>query len=267
MAHIPNPDANRPDPALVSLLDGGLDASFERARSKALETLDSTDIVAVWLQATGDGTTLDSTPTEVSSPNTTPQITHLAGYADDFEYPQITQLARQLFGHHLGVLTDGRAASLSNQDALTQIGSDITQFARMLSEASDAAPVDYPIRGSLSTRLEQATDVLSDSDLTLFWLQVLRSDGTIRSIVSTSGDEQPFPQEAIDSMIESPIAYVMGVPNELPPTTQTTILSHSFAQHALVGANTAAVDLETFSEEAVSIALEAGYHEEVMSDI
>ncbi|MFD1514146.1 hypothetical protein [Halomarina rubra] len=267
MAHIPNPDDTGTDRELLSLLESGLDGRFEKARSKALETLEQKDVLAFWLQATGDGTALDSTPSEVTSPNTTPQITYLAGFDDDLEYPQVTQLTRQLFGHHLGVLTDGRPADISNQAALNQLGADTPQLARWLSNASNADPVDYPIPGSLSTRLEQAGAMLSDSDLTVFWLQVLTSDGTIRHTVSTNNGDQPYPQEDIQSTVEAPVAYVMGVPDDLSKTTHATILSYLFAQHALVGANTADVDLETFCEESVSMALDAGYHEETMSDI
>lgn len=267
MAHLPDPNTTGPDQALVSLLNKGVDAGFEKARSKALETLESEDILAVWLQATGDGTQLDSTPRDAPSPRTTPHISHLAGFDDDLEFPQVSQLARHLFGHHLGVLTNANVPTISSRDALHQLGTDVCQLADELSKASGAAPVDYSIRAPLSTRLDQAADLLSDSDLTVFWLQVLTSDGTIRTAISTNGGEQPYPPTDIDSTTEAPIAYVMGVPEGLYPSNQTVILSQLFAQHALVGAHTADIDIKTFCEDSLSMALEAGYHREVMDDI
>lgn len=261
MEGFPQSDPHTRDEVLASLLNDGTGMEFARTRNHALETLETSDVLAFRVLAVGDGTPLDAAPAGATPSGSFHQISQLAGYHDGLPPERTSNLARHLFGHHLGTLARPDPTTASPADTIERVGADVSAFAGHLYEDSTGASVRDPSQVALSTRLEQAGRLLTDPSLTLFWMQVLTDDGVVRSTGSEPTADRSSGER--DTVFDYSVNSVLGVPDRLPSLYRTTILSQLFAQHALLGSAIAGVDVDTFCEEAVSTALDAGYHEDV----
>lgn len=242
------------DPELVKLATDGHDDAFEQGRQQAIELLDTTDIAGFWLQTVGYGTQQDASPRDGAELQLEHQPTHLAGYADDLEFPQVAAIARQLCGHHIGLWTVPRGRT--DLDALcTEMVEGLLPYATQL-DARIPDTYQYPDAAPLNRRLSQATQLLESDALTHAWLQIMLDSEDARTLVSIGPDETG--EWTVDHGTALEVEYLTCIPKAMPIEYSQQLKNEQLVQHLVVGARTTGLDLDVFGEHVADAMLETG---------
>ncbi|MFC5971384.1 hypothetical protein ACFPYI_08595 [Halomarina salina] len=254
-----------PDPTLVEILTDGVDDPFVEGRQTAREYLEDPDVLAFSVQAIGDGSRLAQAPEGASEPQTYHQTAHLAGYHDDLAYPQVAQLARQLYAHQLGVFTNHTLPGTDPETVCREFVDGIVDWVQQAYPRYDPEAQPYPEPVGLADRIDQATTLLADPPLTQYWVQVLgESEG---QIVQVDGSADSESSDGVKTFQDHPIRYIHGTLPTLQVDTKQALVNELLTQRLLVGAGTAGVAIESFAEECLEIAIECGYQYETIDPL
>jgi len=255
-----------PDSTLAEILAAGVDDPFVEGRQTAREYLEDPDILAFSVQVIGDGSRLAQAPEGASTPQTYHQTAHLAGYHDDLAYPQLAQLARQLYAHQLGVFTNHTLPGKDPGTICREFVSGIVGVVQQAYPRYDPEAQPYPEPVGFADRIDQATTLLADPPLTQYWVQVLgESEGQIVKIDGTAATDES--SDDVETFQDHPIRYIHGTLPTLPAATKQSLVTELLTQRLLVGAATAGVAIESFAEECLEIALECGYQYETVDPL
>ncbi|WP_255198500.1 hypothetical protein [Halorarius litoreus] len=242
------------DPQLVQLATAGHDAAFEQGRQRAVELLETTDIAGFWLQTVGYGTLQDASPRDAAELRLEHQPTHLAGYADALEFPQVAAIARQLCGHHIGLWRVPHVRT--DLDAFcTEMVEGLLPYAKQL-DARIPDTYQYPDVTPLNRRVSQAKRLLESDALTHAWLQVLLDSDAARTLVSVGPDATG--EWTVDHSPALEVEYLTCIPKAMPIEQSQQLTNEQLVQHLVVGARTTGLDLDVFAEHVADAMLETG---------
>jgi hypothetical protein len=232
------------DSRLAQLATTGHDDAFEQGRQQAIELLETSNIAGFWLQTVGNGTPQDASPRDPAELNLEHHPTHLAGYADDLEFPQVAAIARQLCGHHFGLWTVPRGRTDLEAVCTEQVDT-LLPYAKQL-DARLPDRFQYPDAAPLNRRISQATDLLESDTLTHAWLQVLMDSEAARTLVSIGPDETG--EWTVDHTTALEIEYLVCIPKAMSVDYSQHLKQEQLVQHLVVGARTTGLDLEAFAD-------------------
>lgn len=267
------------DPRLAGFLTDGPDEQFEQVRQDAIDALSQSDVVAIWLQAIGDGTPLDHARENAIEQRTPHNVLSLAGYDDDLTHPEISQIVLQLFTHHVCVFTSvprrrspaagieafeqqGREAIRNTLDLSTAAAEQMYVSANSDSDIGTETVADLFEPRSLVEQRERAIAILDQEELATFWVQVMtRSELVSLHIPGIDEAGQP----TIDKMPDSPVEYFQARPTNADFELAQQLAMETAGQHHYVAATALEQPIESIAEQAIEMALESGYTLEIDS--
>lgn len=252
-----------PDPDLCDALAKGHSEQFEANRQRAIDILETNDLAAFWLQALGDGTTIEAGPDDPLGTPLPHQPLHCAGYDDDLTYPELRAIATKGCAHHLGLALDPYDPHKSPTEIATDaIGPIATQAKRIGPHVPDEA-TQVPHPGPLSERLDQAITILNGEDLSGFWLQAFVEGSVAHFQFDPTASDDADGVRSRTTAYHS-IEYTYGLPETLDYLGHASLMSELHMQHLFVGAHTANQSIEQFTETCIEQVCESGYIHEAL---
>lgn len=247
---------------LVEILVNDVDADFHNGRAEAITKLETLDIAAFWLQAVGDGSPLEVATHDTLETRTPHRMAWEAGFDDTLGHQKISQIAHQLFAHHIGMMVTPAHESVSDRAALDNFLAPSTEYANELyADATDDTEKDawdemqYPRPTALDDAVDDARSLLESESLTYFWIQVLCDVGSSSFVMQIGG---PSAEEQ-NMFVDHPIEYIVGIPHALAPNDEVNINLQSLAQHLSYGARVTDESVEEFASAALDMTLDLGY--------
>jgi hypothetical protein len=247
------PDPTTADPTLASVLDQAANPEFETLREQARELLTQDNLIAFWLQAAGDGSTLSQSKGDAIEQATPYQMTFVNGFDDDLMYPMVNEISTEIAAHHNGVWAFDDVSK-------NQLKPQTQQIARtantLYGDDSSTDPVQLPRSDSFSEQREHASTLLATEDLTIFWFQGMTTEDLVH-----------ISEEEISVVGDYPIEFQMGGRPALrdSPQLMSDLTQVGLAQHLFVGAAIAEQSVEPFAQDSLDITFENQYQKENIS--